>query len=196
MNISSCNSCYELSYATPTLSNITEEKNSPRKRINVNMRENFSLFFFCLFNMKQATQTIFQELSMMFVSYFGLLFSVEFPMDEFHFNCSLSSMICVVLIKRKYDQCSGLWRMLSITCSCLFCEKIILFIKLIFFQFYMDDCLQRLIDRIDTDGSLKNLTPSDCISKLIRFRLEMQAPYISTWPQALSIQVSACPFFC
>jgi len=58
----------------------------------------------------------------------------------------------------------------------------------------MDDCLQRLIDKIDTDGSLKNLTPSDCISKLIRFRLDMQAPYISTWPQALSIQVSACPF--
>ncbi|AES92179.2 putative ubiquinone biosynthesis protein COQ9 [Medicago truncatula] len=55
-------------------------------------------------------------------------------------------------------------------------------------EFYMDDCLQRLIDKIDTDGSLKNLTPSDCISKLIRFRLEMQAPYISTWPQALSIQ--------
>ncbi|GAU33205.1 hypothetical protein TSUD_206640 [Trifolium subterraneum] len=40
----------------------------------------------------------------------------------------------------------------------------------------------------DVDGSLKNLTPSDCISKLIRLRLEMQAPYISTWPQALSIQ--------
>lgn len=110
----------------------------------------------------------------------------------------LSSMTCVVvLIRRMYDQCSGLWKMLSITCSCLFCEKIILFIiKLLFFQFYMDDCLQRLIDKIDTDGSLKNLTPSDCISKLIRFRLEMQAPYISTWPQALSIQVSACPFSC
>lgn len=59
----------------------------------------------------------------------------------------------------------------------------------------MDDCLQRLIDRIDSDESLKNLTPSDCISKLIRIRLEMQAPYISTWPQALSTQVSACPFY-
>ncbi|XP_061361569.1 uncharacterized protein LOC133305377 [Gastrolobium bilobum] len=55
-------------------------------------------------------------------------------------------------------------------------------------EFFMDDCLQRLIDRIDSDESLKNLTPSDCISKLIRIRLEMQAPYISTWPQALSIQ--------
>lgn len=59
----------------------------------------------------------------------------------------------------------------------------------------MDDCLQKLIDRIDSDESLKNLlTPSDCISKLIRYRLEMQAPFISTWPQALSIQVSASFF--
>lgn len=54
----------------------------------------------------------------------------------------------------------------------------------------MDDCLQRLVDKIESDESLKNLTPSDCISKLIRFRLEMQAPYISTWPHALSIQVA------
>ncbi|KAL1371737.1 hypothetical protein HN51_001967 [Arachis hypogaea] len=55
-------------------------------------------------------------------------------------------------------------------------------------EFFMDDCLQKLIDRIDSDESLKTLTPSECISKLIRIRLEMQAPYISTWPQALSIQ--------
>ncbi|KAJ1418803.1 Ubiquinone biosynthesis protein COQ9 [Sesbania bispinosa] len=55
-------------------------------------------------------------------------------------------------------------------------------------EFFMDDCLQRLIDRVDSDESLKNLTASDCIAKLVRFRLEMQAPYISKWPQALSIQ--------
>ncbi|KAE9609935.1 hypothetical protein Lal_00006132 [Lupinus albus] len=55
-------------------------------------------------------------------------------------------------------------------------------------EFFMDNCFQKLVDRIDSDESLKNLTPSDCISKLIRFRMEMQAPYISTWPQALSIQ--------
>ena len=57
------------------------------------------------------------------------------------------------------------------------------------FQFFMDDCLQRLIDRIDSGEDFKSLIPSDHISKLIRFRLEMQAPYISKWPQALSIQV-------
>ncbi|KAE9601580.1 hypothetical protein Lal_00040621 [Lupinus albus] len=55
-------------------------------------------------------------------------------------------------------------------------------------EFFMDDCLRRLIDRIDSDENLKNLTPSDCISKLIRIRLDMQSPYISKWPQALSIQ--------
>ncbi|KAK4565098.1 hypothetical protein RGQ29_006954 [Quercus rubra] len=55
-------------------------------------------------------------------------------------------------------------------------------------EFFMDDCLQRLIDRIDSGEDLKSLIPSDHISKLIRFRLEMQAPYISKWPQALSIQ--------
>ncbi|ESW26559.1 hypothetical protein PHAVU_003G129500 [Phaseolus vulgaris] len=55
-------------------------------------------------------------------------------------------------------------------------------------EYFMDDCLQRLVEKIDSDESLKSLTPSDFISKLIRYRLEMQAPYISTWPQALSIQ--------
>ncbi|KAK8602388.1 hypothetical protein V6N13_057980 [Hibiscus sabdariffa] len=55
-------------------------------------------------------------------------------------------------------------------------------------EFFMDDCLQRLIDRIDSGEELQNLTPSQCIYKLVRIRLEMQAPYISKWPQALSIQ--------
>ncbi|KAJ0030849.1 hypothetical protein Pint_13534 [Pistacia integerrima] len=54
--------------------------------------------------------------------------------------------------------------------------------------FFMDDCLQRLIDRIDSGEDLQNLIPSERISKLIKIRLEMQAPYISKWPQALSIQ--------
>ncbi|CAN6703585.1 unnamed protein product [Malus baccata var. baccata] len=56
-------------------------------------------------------------------------------------------------------------------------------------EFFMDDCLQRLIDRIESSADeLKGLIPSDRITKLIRIRLEMQAPYISKWPQALSIQ--------
>ncbi|GMI97855.1 hypothetical protein like AT1G19140 [Hibiscus trionum] len=55
-------------------------------------------------------------------------------------------------------------------------------------EFFMDDCLQRLIDRIDSGKELQNLTPSQRIYKLVKIRLEMQAPYISKWPQALSIQ--------
>ncbi|KAL4297279.1 hypothetical protein GQ457_12G021860 [Hibiscus cannabinus] len=55
-------------------------------------------------------------------------------------------------------------------------------------EFFMDDCLQRLIDRIDSGEELQNLTPSQRIYKLVRIRLEMQAPYVSKWPQALSIQ--------
>ncbi|PIA49327.1 hypothetical protein AQUCO_01300278v1 [Aquilegia coerulea] len=54
--------------------------------------------------------------------------------------------------------------------------------------FFMDDCLQRLIDRIDAERDLKNRIHSERIAKLTRIRLEMQAPYITKWPQALSIQ--------
>ncbi|KAK6131782.1 hypothetical protein DH2020_034478 [Rehmannia glutinosa] len=55
-------------------------------------------------------------------------------------------------------------------------------------EFFMDDCLQRLIDIIDLKEDLTNLIPSNRVAKLVRIRLEMQAPYISKWPQALSIQ--------
>ncbi|KNA18961.1 hypothetical protein SOVF_065900 isoform A [Spinacia oleracea] len=53
---------------------------------------------------------------------------------------------------------------------------------------FMDECLERLIDIIESDTELKELIPSQRISKLVRTRLEMQAPYISKWAQALSIQ--------
>ncbi|KAL3623575.1 hypothetical protein CASFOL_032391 [Castilleja foliolosa] len=56
-------------------------------------------------------------------------------------------------------------------------------------EFFMDDCLQRLIDVIDTKEELQNLISSQLVAKLVKTRLEMQAPYISKWPQALSIQV-------
>ncbi|AAF82225.1 Contains similarity to a HSPC326 mRNA from Homo sapiens gb/AF161444. EST gb/AI997162 comes from this gene [Arabidopsis thaliana] len=55
-------------------------------------------------------------------------------------------------------------------------------------EFFMDECLQLLMDRIDSGLDLQNLIPSERISKLIRIRLEMQVPYMSKWPQALSIQ--------
>ncbi|GER40935.1 ubiquinone biosynthesis protein COQ9 [Striga asiatica] len=56
-------------------------------------------------------------------------------------------------------------------------------------EFFMDDCLQRLIDVIDMKEDLQSLIPSQRVAKLVRIRLEMQAPYIFKWPQALSIQV-------
>ena len=72
----------------------------------------------------------------------------------------------------------------------MYIKKINLFsLILCSLQFFMDDCLQRLIDIIDSEKDLKNLIPSERISKLVRIRLEMQAPYITKWPQALSIQV-------
>ncbi|KAL8464080.1 hypothetical protein ACS0TY_033847 [Phlomoides rotata] len=54
-------------------------------------------------------------------------------------------------------------------------------------EFFMDDCLQRLMDIIDKED-LSNIIPSHRVAKLVRIRLEMQAPHISKWPQALSIQ--------
>ncbi|GAB2291572.1 hypothetical protein Dimus_025826 [Dionaea muscipula] len=55
-------------------------------------------------------------------------------------------------------------------------------------EYFMDDSLQRLIDAIDSQVELNSMIPSERISKLVKLRLEMQAPYISRWPQALSIQ--------
>ncbi|KAL1805162.1 hypothetical protein ACET3Z_028230 [Daucus carota] len=55
-------------------------------------------------------------------------------------------------------------------------------------EYFMDECLKKLMDITDSKEDLQNLIPSDRIAKLVRIRLEMQAPYIAKWPQALSIQ--------
>ncbi|KAK1377853.1 Ubiquinone biosynthesis protein [Heracleum sosnowskyi] len=55
-------------------------------------------------------------------------------------------------------------------------------------EHFMDECLHKLMDIIDSEEDLKNLIPNDRIAKLVRIRLELQVPYISKWPQALSIQ--------
>ncbi|KAI3945531.1 hypothetical protein MKW98_018348 [Papaver atlanticum] len=55
-------------------------------------------------------------------------------------------------------------------------------------EFFMDECLHKLIDRIESGEALDTMIHSDRIAKLIQIRLEMQAPYISKWAQALSIQ--------
>ncbi|CAN6451940.1 unnamed protein product [Victoria cruziana] len=55
-------------------------------------------------------------------------------------------------------------------------------------EFFMDESLEKLIERIQSEKELPNLIISERIAKLIRIRLEMHIPYISKWPQALSIQ--------
>ncbi|KAI6682068.1 hypothetical protein NL676_035949 [Syzygium grande] len=55
-------------------------------------------------------------------------------------------------------------------------------------EYFMDDCLQRLIDTIDSGDELNGLIPSERILRVIRIRLEMQVPYISKWAEALAIQ--------
>ncbi|KAI7732863.1 hypothetical protein M8C21_009866 [Ambrosia artemisiifolia] len=57
-------------------------------------------------------------------------------------------------------------------------------------EYFMDHCFQKLVDTIDSDddSQFKDLVPSERIANLIKLRLQMQAPYISKWPQALSIQ--------
>ncbi|CAA6659302.1 unnamed protein product [Spirodela intermedia] len=56
-------------------------------------------------------------------------------------------------------------------------------------EFFMDDCLEKLVDKIESgELNLNTLILSERLSKLVRFRLEMQAPYILKWAQALSIQ--------
>lgn len=62
-------------------------------------------------------------------------------------------------------------------------------------EYFMDECLQKLIDTIDSgELHLQDLVPSERIAKLVKYRLEMQAPYISKWPQALSIQAQPSNF--
>ncbi|KAJ9538603.1 hypothetical protein OSB04_031336 [Centaurea solstitialis] len=62
-------------------------------------------------------------------------------------------------------------------------------------EYFMDECLQKLIDVIDSgELQLQDLVPSERIAKLVKIRLLMQAPYISKWPQALSIQAQPANF--
>ncbi|KAL4589397.1 hypothetical protein LXL04_002304 [Taraxacum kok-saghyz] len=62
-------------------------------------------------------------------------------------------------------------------------------------EYFMDECLQKLIDTIDSGNlQLQDLVPSERIAKLVKCRLELQAPYISKWPQALSIQAQPSNF--
>lgn len=54
----------------------------------------------------------------------------------------------------------------------------------------MDKCLAKLMDINDSkDEELRSFSQSEHVFKVVKTRLEMQAPYIAKWPQVLSIQV-------
>lgn len=58
-------------------------------------------------------------------------------------------------------------------------------------EFFMDECLQKFLDTIkDQEEEIASMVLQDRIVKLVRIRLEMQAPYITRWAQALSIQAN------
>jgi hypothetical protein len=63
-------------------------------------------------------------------------------------------------------------------------------------QFFMEDCLQNLLDIIEREEEteLPKLTLQERIVRLVRLRLEMQIPYVSQWAQALSVQVNCQTF--
>lgn len=56
-------------------------------------------------------------------------------------------------------------------------------------EFFMDESLQKLLDTIETqEDETSKMVLRERIVRLVRLRLEMQAPFISHWAQALSIQ--------
>lgn len=56
-------------------------------------------------------------------------------------------------------------------------------------EFFMDDCLHNLLDYIEShEDELTKMLLQERLTKLIQCRLERQAPLISRWAQALSIQ--------
>ncbi|KAH7443368.1 hypothetical protein KP509_02G031200 [Ceratopteris richardii] len=58
-------------------------------------------------------------------------------------------------------------------------------------EFFMDDSLQTLIDYAEShEQELSQMLLQERLTKLIECRLQMQAPVISRWAQALSIQAN------
>ncbi|MCO5587205.1 hypothetical protein L7F22_041152 [Adiantum nelumboides] len=58
-------------------------------------------------------------------------------------------------------------------------------------EFFMDDCLQVLLDYIEShEDELAKMLLQERLTELVQFRLQMQAPLISRWAQALSIQAN------
>lgn len=57
-------------------------------------------------------------------------------------------------------------------------------------QFFMDECNRHLEDEVEArEKELSSMLLAERIAQLVRLRLQMQIPFLSKWPQALSIQV-------
>ena len=57
-------------------------------------------------------------------------------------------------------------------------------------QFFMDECSRHLEDEVEArEKELSSMLLAERIAQIVRLRLQMQIPFLSKWPQALSIQV-------
>ncbi|GAQ81879.1 hypothetical protein KFL_000930250 [Klebsormidium nitens] len=56
-------------------------------------------------------------------------------------------------------------------------------------EFFIDECNKKLAKTVEEEGSaFSELSTRDKLVQAIKLRLEMQAPYVTTWPQALALQ--------
>lgn len=56
-------------------------------------------------------------------------------------------------------------------------------------EFFMEECNRHLEDEIEArEKELSGMLLAERIAEIVRLRLEMQIPFLSKWPQALSIQ--------
>lgn len=53
----------------------------------------------------------------------------------------------------------------------------------------MDECNRHLEDEVEAREELSAMLLAERIAQIVRLRLQMQIPFLSKWPQALSIQV-------
>ncbi len=57
-------------------------------------------------------------------------------------------------------------------------------------QFFMEECNRHLEDEVEArEKELSAMLLAERIAQIVRLRLQMQIPFLSKWPQALSIQV-------
>lgn len=63
-------------------------------------------------------------------------------------------------------------------------------------QFFMEECNRHLEDEVEArEKELSAMLLAERIAQIVRLRLQMQIPFLSKWPQALSIQVMALSNF-